>query len=202
MLAGGAALFGAWQLSSALRQEARARAAADRGILLSARLALQRDPSLAVAWLRHVSSDQQGLATRALLTEARRRGVARVLSGHRDLVTSVDFSPDQIRLVSASRDGTVRLWSLGRPAARLRTLRGHRGYVTRAVFSPDGHVIATAGWDETIRPMGWHERKPTGPAPQRASGVGLRSRLFSGRKGPRFSWSRWHRPALEHRLPP
>ncbi len=35
-----------------------------------------------------------------------------LLSGHTAAVTSLDFTPDDTRLTSASRDGTIRVWSL------------------------------------------------------------------------------------------
>ncbi|MEL7505170.1 MAG: AAA family ATPase [Cyanobacteria bacterium J06554_6] len=71
------------------------------------------------------------------------------LVGHHDWVLGARFSPDGCQLVSASDDGTARVWSAaGEPLA---TLAGHRGSVLDAVFSPDGRLIATASDDRTLR---------------------------------------------------
>jgi len=66
------------------------------------------------------------------------------LGGHERVVTSVAFSPDGRRLVSASRDRDAILWDVvsGKP---LRVLRAHFGPVADAEFSPDGRWIVTAG---------------------------------------------------------
>jgi WD40 repeat protein len=71
-------------------------------------------------------------------------GTTSELAGHQRLVTSVSFSPDGRRLVSASRDRDAILWDVvsGKP---LRVLRAHFGPVSDARFSPDGRWIATAG---------------------------------------------------------
>jgi hypothetical protein len=62
------------------------------------------------------------------------------LSGHGDDVTSVSFSPDGKTLASASKDATIKLWSLdGRV---MKTLTGHSGDVTSVSFSPDGKTLA------------------------------------------------------------
>jgi WD40 repeat protein len=66
------------------------------------------------------------------------------LDGHRRAVTSVGFSPNGRRLVSASRDSDAILWDV-RTGTVLRRLRGHFGPVSDARYSPDGRWIVTAG---------------------------------------------------------
>ena len=72
-----------------------------------------------------------------------------LLSGHNDLVWSVDFSPDGRFLASGSSDRTVRLWSLENGSA-LRALEGHTGDVNTVNFSPDGSLLASGSDDKTV----------------------------------------------------
>ncbi len=61
-----------------------------------------------------------------------------VLAGHTDQVWHAVFSPDGSRIVTASYDGTARLWdSEGKPLAVLAAYFA----VWRAAFSPDGSRI-------------------------------------------------------------
>ena len=69
-----------------------------------------------------------------------------VLEGHEEAVLGAQFSPDGRRLVTASWDGTARVWPIdGRGQAVV--LRGHSGGVIQAAFSPDGQRVATASAD-------------------------------------------------------
>jgi WD40 repeat protein len=72
------------------------------------------------------------------------------LKGHTDYVHSVAFSPDGQRIVSGSRDKTVRLWDLqgqtiGQP------FKGHTDSVYSVAFSPDGQRIVSGSEDKTVR---------------------------------------------------
>jgi WD40 repeat protein len=70
------------------------------------------------------------------------------LKGHSGAVTSVSFSPNGKTIASASKDKTVKLWSI--EGRELQTLKGHSGSVTSVRFSPDGKTIASASSDGTI----------------------------------------------------
>ncbi|MCB8925159.1 MAG: hypothetical protein H6652_05985 [Ardenticatenaceae bacterium] len=70
------------------------------------------------------------------------------LRGHKDAVWSATFSPDGERIVTASSDGTVRMWDL--VGNELAVLSGHGGWVRSATFSPNGERIVTAT-DGTVR---------------------------------------------------
>jgi WD40 repeat protein/DNA-binding SARP family transcriptional activator len=75
-------------------------------------------------------------------------GVELELTGHDDIVTGLAFEGGS--LVSASFDGTARIWDLGTGEERL-VFRGHRGPVNQAAVSPDGRTVATSGEDGTAR---------------------------------------------------
>jgi WD40 repeat protein len=61
-----------------------------------------------------------------------------------------DLSHDGQSLVTASKDGLVRLWDMN-TGSRLALLRGHTDTVRTAMFSPKGHKILTASIDGTAR---------------------------------------------------
>ena len=63
---------------------------------------------------------------------------------------AVQFSPDGRRLLSASEDGTARLWDpeTGHPVSE--PMR-HGARVTDAEFSPDGSQVVTFSSDKAVR---------------------------------------------------
>lgn len=66
------------------------------------------------------------------------------LVGHESFVSSTDFSPDQSRIVTASTDGTARIWN-GATGAELFKLDQNNKELSSAMFSPDGQHILTRG---------------------------------------------------------
>jgi len=143
-------LFGALQLRRAVQERDRSVQLADQGVMLHARQELERDPTLAVAWLRNLRQPTSGIAGLALAEQARKRGVARVITGHRDVVTDLAFSPDGAALASSGRDGTVRLHLL-RGARSSRVVSRHAAAAQRVAFSPDGQLLASGGKDGVVR---------------------------------------------------
>jgi WD40 repeat protein len=71
--------------------------------------------------------------------------------GHTDGVQSAAFSPDGKRIVTTSRDNTVRLWDAESGKQIGEPLTGHTDGVRSAAFSPDGKRIVTASDDKTAR---------------------------------------------------
>ena len=83
------------------------------------------------------------------LWDLRQRREVQRLAGHDGPIASVTFSPDGGLLLSASRDGTARLWETvsGR---EVRELRGGQPLAS-AVFSPDGRSVLGGLADGTGR---------------------------------------------------
>lgn len=72
------------------------------------------------------------------------------LPGFDEPVLSMRFSENDKKLVTASADGKVRIWSV--PGWKLlETLSGHKGPVRWAEFSPHANWVASGGEDQTVR---------------------------------------------------
>jgi len=75
------------------------------------------------------------------------------LIGHSAVVWSLAFSPDGTRLVSGSRDLTVKLWDTV-SGQEVLTLRGFASDVSGVAFSPDGNRVVTTDLSGSVRV--WH----------------------------------------------
>jgi WD40 repeat protein len=73
-----------------------------------------------------------------------------VLAGHVGPLHRAEYSPDGMQIVTASFDGTARVWN-ARTGIEVMTLSGHTGGVFSATYSPDGARIVTASGDHTAR---------------------------------------------------
>ncbi len=72
------------------------------------------------------------------------------LAGHEHLLNHAAFSPDGLRIVTASADNTARVWDAA-TGKEIAVLRGHAKAVKSAAFSRDGSRIVTASVDQTAR---------------------------------------------------
>jgi WD40 repeat protein len=94
---------------------------------------------LQVPWFRELF--RQNWESRALL---------RSFEGHKAWVEGVAITPDGRQAISASGDGTLRLWDL-ESGESLLIFEGHTDGVTGAAISPDGKHAVSASADKTLR---------------------------------------------------
>jgi WD40 repeat protein len=88
--------------------------------------------------------------SRVQIRAAETGDVASVLSGHRDQVNCLAFSPGEQLLATGSSDKTIKLWDWASGEERF-AFTGHADEVLALAFAPDGKTLASAGKDKTIR---------------------------------------------------
>jgi WD40 repeat protein len=102
-----------------------------------------------------VSPDGNLLATtsgsKVILSRLEDQRPVRDLEGHTGDVTDCSFSPDGSSIVSASMDGTLRIWTVADGCERL-VLAGHETSVHACCFSPDGRSVVSGAGDYTHTP--------------------------------------------------
>lgn len=87
---------------------------------------------------------------RAYVDDYRRNTRVAQLVGHVRSILDVAFLPDGERVVTASDDGTARIWDIA-TGRELQVLRAHDSAVERILITPDGRRIVTASADGTVR---------------------------------------------------
>ena len=71
--------------------------------------------------------------------------------GHLNSICAVTVTPDGKRIISGSRDKTIRIWDLESGAPIGKPIEGHSNYVTAVAVTPDGKRIISGSYDNTIR---------------------------------------------------
>jgi WD40 repeat protein/energy-coupling factor transporter ATP-binding protein EcfA2 len=155
LVASSAALF-AWQRGNEAMSH-RATSEAERNIASSRELAamaigqLKVDPERSLLLAMEAVKKAHTFESEDALRRAIQAPYLRaILRGHNYYVSSASFSPDGQLVVTASEDGTARLWEV-ETGKEITVLSGHEGEVHLASFNPKGQLVVTASEDGTAR---------------------------------------------------
>jgi len=102
--------------------------------------------------LTTAAATQEGLWLRPLRPTLEPPGgpLLRTMERHSDLFLSVAVTPDGRHALSASYDGTLKVWDL-ESGRELQTLAGHGDQVTGVVTTPDGRRAVSSSEDGTLK---------------------------------------------------
>ena len=122
---------------------------ADAAVAAAAKV-LDEDPALATliatTGLSELAPDARATPVEASFREAIGKLGGQPMRGHDEAITDLDYTPDGRWAVSASRDGSVRLWNrTGQGSRRPTVLRGHSRGVSDLLVSLDSKFLFTAG---------------------------------------------------------
>ncbi len=105
---------------------------------------LPSDPTLALLLaIEGAARDPGPVADNALIAALGSLREKRTIEGHLSLVSAVDFDPSGSRLITASQDGTARIWAIPACEERLRLAAGEP--LHWAFFDPSGGRVLAAG---------------------------------------------------------
>ena len=74
-----------------------------------------------------------------------------MLKGHSDAVLSVAYSADGKKIVSGSKDKSIRVWDAETGKIIIDPLKGHTDSVLSVSLSRDGKKIVSGSDDKTVR---------------------------------------------------
>jgi len=78
------------------------------------------------------------------------RDAAQLLSGHTGDINSLSLGIDNVSMVTAAADGTIKRWTVAATGFSF-NYAGHGGYVAGLAFSPDGTLLVSGSSDKTVR---------------------------------------------------
>lgn len=81
------------------------------------------------------------------------------LKGHKEAISSVEFSPDGRWLASASNDATVKIWQ-ATTGKFVGSMQGHKGGISDVAWSPDARTLASASDDTDVILWSVETRQP------------------------------------------
>jgi platelet-activating factor acetylhydrolase IB subunit alpha len=73
----------------------------------------------------------------------------KTLNGHEHTVSSIEFTPDGVFLLSGSRDKTIKMWEVSTGNCK-KTLSGHNEWVRCVSINSSGSLFASCSDDESI----------------------------------------------------
>ncbi|KIM73866.1 hypothetical protein PILCRDRAFT_801778 [Piloderma croceum F 1598] len=112
--------------------------------------ALPFSPRDSIIAMHYRSQFPNTLSVHSGLDRTWRAGI-NVLHGHKDAILSISFSPDGKRIVSGSRDKSIRVWDAETGEMVSGPFEGHTDQVWSVAFSPDGKRIVSGSKDKSIR---------------------------------------------------
>jgi len=114
------------------------------------RFAGHSNPVWSVAYSPDGNSLVFGTYRSMVLFDAASGRELRRLEGHAGWVTATAFFRDGKTIISASDDGTLRLWEVAH-GREIRRFEGHTDWVASVAISADGKRIVSSGDDKTLR---------------------------------------------------